>query len=163
MSTQYLSKMFSTYIGLDLGTANCLVYVGDQGIVLAEPSVVAVKVNSQAVLSVIAVGSEAKEMLGKTPGNIKAIRPMKDGVIANFQITEEMLRHFIKKGMRQVPWYRRILLLLSLMLPVQPVLFQNCLFSDGPHQLQPDNRFFRRFPAELFPAQQFPVLPALVQ
>ena len=109
MSTQYLSKIFSTYIGLDLGTANCLVYVGDQGIVLAEPSVVAVKVNSQAVLSVIAVGSEAKEMLGKTPGNIKAIRPMKDGVIANFQITEEMLRHFIKKGMRQVPWYRRIL------------------------------------------------------
>ena len=109
MSTQYLSKIFSTYIGLDLGTANCLVYVGEQGIVLAEPSVVAVKVNSQAVLSVIAVGSEAKEMLGKTPGNIKAIRPMKDGVIANFQITEEMLRHFIKKGMRQVPWYRRIL------------------------------------------------------
>ncbi|MBQ4315427.1 MAG: rod shape-determining protein MreB, partial [Lentisphaeria bacterium] len=100
--------MFSTYIGLDLGTANCLVYVGDQGIVLAEPSVVAVRVN-QAQLSVIAVGSEAKEMLGKTPGNIRAIRPMKDGVIANFQITEEMLRHFIKKGMRQVPWYRRIL------------------------------------------------------
>ena len=98
MGTQYLSKMFSTYIGLDLGTANCLVYVGDQGVVLAEPSVVAVRVNNQAVHSVIAVGSEARDMLGKTPGNIKAIRPMKDGVIANFQITEEMLRHFIKKG-----------------------------------------------------------------
>ena len=106
MGTQYLSKMFSPRIGIDLGTANCLVYVADQGVVLAEPSVVAVKVNTGEVL---AVGSAAKEMLGKTPGNINAIRPMKDGVIANFQITEEMLRYFIRKATRLVPWYRRLL------------------------------------------------------
>ena len=71
-----LSKLFSTYIGIDLGTANTLVYVKDQGVVLAEPSVVAVKTGPQ---KIIAVGGDAKDMLGKTPGNIKAIRPMKDG------------------------------------------------------------------------------------
>ena len=106
MSFIDLSKLFSTYIGIDLGTANTLVYVKEQGVLLAEPSVVAVKTNTQ---KVIAVGSDAKEMLGKTPGNIKAIRPMKDGVIANFEITEEMLRYFIRKALHQVPWYRQIL------------------------------------------------------
>ena len=101
-----LSKLFSTYIGIDLGTANSLVFVKDLGVVLAEPSVVAVKTNTQ---KIIAVGSEAKDMLGKTPGNIKAIRPMKAGVIANFEITEAMLRYFIKKAMKSVPWYCQLL------------------------------------------------------
>lgn len=106
MSTQCLAKMFSTHIGIDLGTANCLVYVRDKGIVLNEPSVVAIKESTREVLN---VGSEAKSMLGKCPGNIKAIRPMKDGVIADFEITEEMLRYFIQKAIRTVPWRKRLL------------------------------------------------------
>jgi len=77
-----------------LGTANSLVYVKDRGIVLREPSVVAIQTGTNRVL---AVGNEAKRMLGRTPGNITAIRPMKDGVIADFEITEAMLRHFIRK------------------------------------------------------------------
>ena len=106
MSTQCLAKMFSTDIGIDLGTANCLVYVRDKGIVLAEPSVVAIKESTRQVLN---VGSEAKSMLGKCPCNIRAIRPMKDGVIADFEITEEMLRYFIQKAIRTVPWRKRLL------------------------------------------------------
>src|ERR1700704_5658079 len=86
--------LFSNDIGIDLGTANTLVYVKDHGIVLREPSVVAVQAGTSKVL---AVGDEAKRMLGRTPGNIVAIRPMKDGVIADFEITEAMLRHFIQK------------------------------------------------------------------
>jgi rod shape-determining protein MreB len=86
--------MFSNDIGIDLGTANTLVYVKDHGIVLREPSVVAVQAGTNRVLS---VGDEAKRMLGRTPGNIVAIRPLKDGVIADFEITEAMLRHFILK------------------------------------------------------------------
>src|SRR6266850_4981271 len=85
---------FSTDIGIDLGTANTLVFVRDQGIVLREPSVVAIQTGTNHVL---AVGEEAKRMLGRTPGNIQAIRPMKDGVIADFEITEAMLRYFIQK------------------------------------------------------------------
>ncbi|HRJ73518.1 MAG TPA: rod shape-determining protein [Terrimicrobiaceae bacterium] len=85
---------FSNDIGIDLGTANTLVYVKDHGIVLREPSVVAVQ---QGTKKVLAVGDEAKRMLGRTPGNIVAIRPLKDGVIADFEITEAMLRHFISK------------------------------------------------------------------
>src|ERR1017187_5804361 len=85
---------FSTDIGIDLGTANTLVYVRDRGIVLREPSVVAIQTGTSHVL---AVGEEAKRMLGRTPGNIQAIRPMKDGVIADFEITEAMLRYFIQK------------------------------------------------------------------
>jgi rod shape-determining protein MreB len=85
---------FSSDIGIDLGTATTLVYVRGEGIVLCEPSVVAIYKNTGQVL---AVGEEAKRMLGKTPGSIVAIRPMKDGVIADFDITEEMLRYFIKK------------------------------------------------------------------
>jgi rod shape-determining protein MreB and related proteins len=81
-------------IGIDLGTANTLVYVKDHGIVLREPSVVAVKAGTNEVL---AVGDDAKRMLGRTPGNIVAIRPLRDGVIADFQVTEAMLRHFIRK------------------------------------------------------------------
>jgi len=89
-----LLGIFSNDIGIDLGTANTLVYVKDHGIVLREPSVVAVH---QGTNKVLAVGDEAKRMLGRTPGNIVAIRPLKDGVIADFEITEEMLRHFISK------------------------------------------------------------------
>jgi rod shape-determining protein MreB len=81
-------------MGIDLGTANTLVYVKGQGIVLGEPSVVAIDKETRRV---IAVGSEGKDMIGRTPGNIVAIRPMKDGVIADFDITEKMLKHFIKK------------------------------------------------------------------
>jgi len=85
---------FSNDIGIDLGTANTLVYVKDHGIVLREPSVVAVKAGTSEVL---AVGDDAKRMLGRTPGNIVAIRPLRDGVIADFEVTEAMLRHFIHK------------------------------------------------------------------
>lgn len=89
-----LLGVFSNDIGIDLGTANTLVYVKDHGIVLREPSVVAVQ---QGTKKVLAVGDEAKRMLGRTPGNIVAIRPLKDGVIADFEVTEAMLRHFISK------------------------------------------------------------------
>jgi rod shape-determining protein MreB len=89
-----LLGLFSNDIGIDLGTANTLVFVKDQGIVLREPSVVAVRAGTSQVL---AVGDEAKRMLGRTPGNIVAVRPLKDGVIADFEMTESMLRHFITK------------------------------------------------------------------
>jgi len=87
--------MFSNDLAIDLGTANTLVYVRGKGVVLSEPSVVAVHRDSRGMQKVLAVGEEAKRMLGRTPGNIVAIRPMKDGVIADFEITEAMLRHFI--------------------------------------------------------------------
>lgn len=86
--------MWAKDIGIDLGTANVLIYVKGQGIVLNEPSIVAIDTDSK---SVIAVGTEANEMLGRTPGKVKAIKPMKDGVIADFEITEIMLNSFIKK------------------------------------------------------------------
>ena len=86
--------MFSRDLAIDLGTANTLVYIANKGVVLREPSVVAVHRDTKQVL---AVGMEAKRMLGRTPGNIVAIRPMKDGVIANFEITEAMLKYFIMK------------------------------------------------------------------
>lgn len=87
----------SSDLAIDLGTANTLVYVKGKGIVLREPSVVAVRKDNRGVSKVLAVGKEAKMMLGKTPGNIKAIRPMRDGVIADFEVTEAMLRYFITK------------------------------------------------------------------
>ncbi len=89
--------LFSNDLAIDLGTANTLVYMKGKGIVLSEPSVVAVRKESKGINKVLAVGKEAKMMLGRTPGNIVAIRPMKDGVIADFDITEAMLRHFIRK------------------------------------------------------------------
>lgn len=92
-----ISGIFSHDLAIDLGTANTLVYVKGDGIVLNEPSVVAVKKGDKGGNKVLAVGKEAKMMLGRTPGNIVAIRPMKDGVIADFEITEAMLRHFIRK------------------------------------------------------------------
>lgn len=89
--------MFSKDIGIDLGTANTLVFMRGKGIVMREPSVVAVDIRNDTVL---AVGSQAKEMIGRTPGSIVAIRPLKDGVIADFEITATMLKHFIKKTVR---------------------------------------------------------------
>ena len=91
-----LSEIWSTDMAIDLGTANTLVVLKGKGVVLNEPSVVAV-VDEKGKKSVIAVGDEAKTMLGRTPGNIQAIRPLKNGVIADFIVTEEMIKHFIKK------------------------------------------------------------------
>jgi rod shape-determining protein MreB len=88
---------FSNDLAIDLGTANTLVYVKGRGIVSSEPSVVAVQKDSRGMKRVLAVGKEAKRMLGRTPGSIMAIRPMKDGVIADFEVTEAMLRHFITR------------------------------------------------------------------
>ena len=90
-------------MGIDLGTANTLVHVKGRGIVLREPSVVAIKSDSGDVL---AVGEEAKQMIGRTPGNIVAIRPMKDGVIADFDVTQAMLKYFIRKAMRSKSFVR---------------------------------------------------------
>ncbi|HHX77211.1 MAG TPA: rod shape-determining protein [Firmicutes bacterium] len=95
---RFLTRFFTRDIGIDLGTANTLVFVKGKGIVLREPSVVAIRRDTGAVL---AVGEEAKRMIGRTPGNIVAIRPMKDGVIADFDITQTMLRHFIAKAYRR--------------------------------------------------------------
>ena len=96
-------QLFSTDIGIDLGTANTLVYVKNRGVVMREPSVVAIQAGSKHVL---AVGEEARRMLGRTPGNIVAIRPMKSGVIADFDITEAMLKYFIGKVCPQKFWTR---------------------------------------------------------
>ena len=90
-----LFSMFSSDLAIDLGTANTLVYARGKGIVVNEPSIVAINKNTG---EVEAVGKEAKEMLGRTPGNIVAIKPMKDGVIADFKVTEKMLNYFIQKA-----------------------------------------------------------------
>ena len=92
-----LKDMWSQDMAIDLGTANTLVVVKGQGVVLNEPSVVAIVDNGAGKKNVLAVGDEAKTMLGRTPGNISAIRPLRDGVIADFIVTEEMIKHFIKK------------------------------------------------------------------
>ena len=89
-------SMFSSDLAIDLGTANTLIYVKGKGIVLTEPSVVAVKKDANGQKKVLAVGRQAKEMLGRTPGEIVAIRPMKDGVIADFEVTSAMIKHFIR-------------------------------------------------------------------
>ncbi|MBA3582837.1 MAG: rod shape-determining protein [Gammaproteobacteria bacterium] len=92
-----LKGLFSTDLSIDLGTANTLIYVRGEGIVLNEPSVVTVRIDRGGQRSLEAYGTEAKRMLGRTPENMQAIRPMKDGVIADFTITEKMLQHFIRK------------------------------------------------------------------
>ena len=92
-----LLGLLSADMGIDLGTANTLVYVKGRGIVLNEPSVVAIATNKSGKRQVLAVGDEAKLMLGRTPGNIQAIRPLRDGVIADFEVAEEMIKHFIRK------------------------------------------------------------------
>jgi rod shape-determining protein MreB len=95
----FLRSYFSSDLAIDLGTANTLIYVRGKGIVLDEPSVVAIRTEGgpNAKRSIQAVGQAAKQMLGKTPGNITAIRPMKDGVIADFEVTEQMIKQFIKR------------------------------------------------------------------
>ena len=98
MVLDWLFGFFSSDLAIDLGTANTLVYVKGKGIVLNEPSVVAVQKDARGQNRVLAVGQEAKGMLGRTPGNIQAIRPMKDGVIADFDVTEAMLKYFIRKA-----------------------------------------------------------------
>src|SRR5262245_59843739 len=97
MVLDFVLGMFSNDLAIDLGTANTLIYVKREGIVCNEPSVVAVQKDARGGRRVLAVGAEAKRMLGRTPGSIVAIRPLKDGVIADFEITEAMLRYFIKK------------------------------------------------------------------
>jgi len=97
MIFDWLHGVFSNDLAIDLGTANTVVYAKGQGIVISEPSVVAVARDGRGIDKVRAVGKAAKEMLGRTPGNIVAIRPMKDGVIADFEITEAMLRYFISR------------------------------------------------------------------
>jgi rod shape-determining protein MreB len=92
-----VSGIFSNDMAIDLGTANTLVYVRGKGVILSEPSVVAVKTDLRRGPRIVAVGRDAKKMLGRTPDNIRAIRPMKDGVIADFEVTEVMLKHFIFK------------------------------------------------------------------
>jgi rod shape-determining protein MreB and related proteins len=99
-------SLFSNDLAIDLGTANTLVVTRERGIVINEPSVVAVHRNSRGQTKVLAVGKEAKEMLGRTPGSITAIRPMRDGVIADFEVTQVMLRHFIKKATAEHSLFR---------------------------------------------------------
>src|SRR5687767_7244678 len=101
------SEYFSNDIAIDLGTANTLVYAKGRGIILDEPSVVAVQKNYRGIQNrVLAVGKEAKEMLGRTPGSIVAIRPMKDGVIADFEVTQSMLKYFIAKSHEKITLVR---------------------------------------------------------
>ena len=103
MSLRSIFSLFSSDLAIDLGTANTCVYARGKGIVVNEPSIVAInKVNGR----IEAVGKEAKEMLGRTPGNIVAIKPMKDGVIADFEVTEKMLTYFIKKAHNRNVWVR---------------------------------------------------------
>ncbi len=95
---RFLTRYFSNDLAIDLGTANTLIYIRNKGIVLDEPSVVAMQNDAaHGKSAILAVGTEAKKMLGRTPGSIQAIRPMKDGVIADFNVTEKMLKQFIKK------------------------------------------------------------------
>ena len=96
--------MFTNYLGIDLGTANTLVFAKGAGIILNEPSVVAI---NTATKKVMAVGDEAKQMIGRTPGNIIAVRPLKDGVIADFDVTRDMLRYFIRKARASRTFFRR--------------------------------------------------------
>src|SRR6186713_1310417 len=98
MIFDWLYGLFSNDLAIDLGTATTLIYVKGKGIVSCEPSVVAVARDANGVKRVLAVGREAKEMLGRTPGNIEAVRPLRDGVIADFEITEAMLRYFIARA-----------------------------------------------------------------
>ena len=106
MLLQKLTRFFSSDLGIDLGTANCLVYMKDKGIILSEPSVVA---RVEGTKEVVEVGHAAKAMLGRTPKNIKAIRPMKYGVIADFDITEAMLKHFIREAKKMLPMHKTLI------------------------------------------------------
>ena len=128
---QRLMGLFSSDMAIDLGTANTLVYVKGKGIVLNEPSVVAIE-EVRGKKQVLAVGNEAKQMLGRTPGNIQAIRPLRDGVIADFEIAEEMIKYFIRKVHNGVPLPRRWSS--SAFLPVRP------RWKDAPFRNLPKRR-----------------------
>ena len=106
MIFDWLYGLFSNDLAIDLGTATTLIYVKGKGIVSCEPSVVAVARDARGDKRVLAVGREAKEMLGRTPGNIEAIRPLRDGVIADFEITEAMLRYFISRAHNRRSWVK---------------------------------------------------------
>ena len=132
-----LSSMWSQDMAIDLGTANTLVVLKGQGVVLNEPSVVAV-LTEGGKKSVLAVGDEAKTMLGRTPGNIQAIRPLKDGVIADFIVTEEMIKHFIKKVHKKVAFANpRILICVPTgSTPVERKAIQDSALAAGARKVQ---------------------------
>ena len=131
-----LKKFWSQDMAIDLGTSNTLVVLKEKGVVLNEPSVVAV-VNNKGKTSVLAVGDEAKTMLGRTPGNIQAIRPLKDGVIADFVVTEEMIKHFIKKVHKKTIANPRILICVPTgSTPVERKAIQDSALAAGARKVQ---------------------------
>ena len=131
-----LAKIWSQDMAIDLGTANTLVVLKGQGVVLNEPSVVAV-VEEKGKKSVLAIGDEAKTMLGRTPGNIQAIRPLKDGVIADFIVTEEMIKHFIKKVHKRTLANPRILISVPTgSTPVERKSIQDSALAAGARKVQ---------------------------
>ncbi len=132
-----ISKIWSQDMAIDLGTANTLVVLKGQGVVLNEPSVVAV-VDNKGKKTVLAVGDEAKTMLGRTPGNIQAIRPLRDGVIADFIVTEEMIKHFIKKVHKRSTFANpRILICVpSGSTPVERKAIQDSALAAGARRVQ---------------------------
>ena len=131
-----LSSLWSQDMAIDLGTANTLVVLKEQGVVLNEPSVVAV-IEDGGRKSVLAVGDEAKTMLGRTPGNIQAIRPLRDGVIADFIVTEEMIKHFIKKVHKKTLANPRILICVPTgSTPVERKAIQDSALAAGARRVQ---------------------------
>ena len=131
-----ITKIWSQDMAIDLGTANTLVVLKGHGVVLNEPSVVAV-VDNSGKKSVLAVGDEAKTMLGRTPGNIQAIRPLRDGVIADFIVTEEMIKHFIKKVHKRTLANPRILIAVPTgSTPVERKAIQDSALAAGARKVQ---------------------------
>ena len=131
-----ITKIWSQDMAIDLGTANTLVVIKGQGVVLNEPSVVAV-VDNSGKKSVLAVGDEAKTMLGRTPGNIQAIRPLRDGVISDFIVTEEMIKHFIKKVHKRTMANPRILICVPTgSTPVERKAIQDSALAAGARKVQ---------------------------
>lgn len=104
MALRFIRRHFARDLGIDLGTANCLVYERGRGIILREPSVVAVKRGQNR--EILAVGEEARQMIGRTPGDIQAIRPLREGVIADFDLTREMIRYFVRRVTRNRPFFK---------------------------------------------------------
>ena len=131
-----ISKMWSQDMAIDLGTANTLVVLKGQGVVLNEPSVVAV-VDNKGKKSILAIGDEAKTMLGRTPGNIQAISPLRDGVISDFIVTEEMIKHFIKKVHKRTMANPRILICVPTgSTPVERKAIQDSALAAGARKVQ---------------------------
>ena len=131
-----IGKIWSQDMAIDLGTANTLVVLKGQGVVLNEPSVVAV-VDNKGKKSILAIGDEAKTMLGRTPGNIQAIRPLRDGVISDFIVTEEMIKHFIKKVHKRTLANPRILICVPTgSTPVERKAIQDSALAAGARKVQ---------------------------